>query len=56
LVDWYKKEAAACDELKEKWAMFEQGYYLHVLEDTETDPREPEQPVEEKTDSATKSE
>jgi hypothetical protein len=56
LVDWYKKEAAACDELKEKWAMFEQGYYLHVLEDTETDPREPEQPVEEKTDSETKSE
>lgn len=56
LVDWYKKEADACDELKEKWAMFEQGYYLHVLEDTETDPREQEQPVEEKTDSETKSE
>lgn len=56
LVDWYKKEAGACDELKEKWAMFEQGYYLHVLDDTETDPRESEQPVEEKTDSETKSE
>ena len=56
LVDRYKKEAGACDELKEKWAMFEQGYYLHVLDDTETDPREQEQPVEEKTDSETKSE
>lgn len=56
LVDWYKKEAGTCDELKEKWAMFEQGYYLHVLEDTETDPREPEQPVEEKTDTETKAE
>ena len=56
LVDGYKKEADACDELKEKWAMFEQGYYLHVLDDTETDPREQEQPVEEKTDSETKSE
>lgn len=48
LVDGYKKEAGACDELKEKWAMFEQGYYLHVLDDTETDPRESEQPAEEK--------
>lgn len=56
LVDWYKKEADTCDKLKEKWAMFEQGYYLHVLDDTETDPREQEQPVEEKTDSETKSE
>lgn len=56
LVDGYKKEAGACDELKEKWAMFEQGYYLHVLDDTETDPREQEQPAEEKTDSETKSE
>ena len=56
LVDGYKKEAGACDELKEKWAMFEQGYYLYVLDDTETDPREQEQPVEEKTDSETKSE
>lgn len=56
LVDWYKKEAGACDELKEKWAMFEQGYYLHVLEDTETDPRESEHPAEEKTDTETKSE
>ena len=56
LVDLYKKEADACDELKEKWAMFEQGYYLHVLENTETDPREKEHPVEEKTDVTTKSE
>lgn len=56
LVDWYKKEAGACDELKEKWAMFEQGYYLHVLDDTETDPREQEQPAEEKTDIEIKSE
>ena len=56
LVDWYKKEADTCDKLKEKWAMFEQGYYLYVLDDTETDPREQEQPVEEKTDSETKSE
>lgn len=56
LVDWYKKEADTCDKLKEKWAMFEQGYYLHVLDDTETDPREQEQPAEEKTDSETKSE
>ena len=56
LVDGYKKEAGACDELKEKWAMFEQGYYLHVLDDTETDPRESEQPAEEKTDIEIKSE
>ena len=56
LVDWYKKEADTCDKLKEKWAMFEQSYYLHVLDDTETDPREQEQPAEEKTDSETKSE
>ena len=56
LVDWYKKEADTCDKLKEKWAMFEQGYYLHVLDDTETDPREQEQPAEETTDSETKSE
>ena len=56
LVDGYKKEASACDELKEKWAMFEQGYYLHVLDDTETDPRESEQPAEEKTDIEIKSE
>ena len=56
LVDGYKKEAGACDELKEKWAMFEQGYYLHVLDDTETDPRESEQPAEEKTDIKIKSE
>ena len=56
LVDWYKKEAAACDELKEKWAIFEQGYYLHLLEDTEKDPRDPEHPVEENTDAETKSE
>ena len=48
LVDWYKKEADTCDKLKEKWAMFEQGYYLYVLDDTETDPRESEQPAEEK--------
>ena len=56
LVDGYKKEAGACDELKEKWAMFEQGYYLHVLDDTETDPRESEQSAEEKTDIEIKSE
>lgn len=56
LVDWYKKEADTCDKLKEKWAMFEQGYYLHVLDDTETDPRESEHPVEEKTDIEIKSE
>ena len=56
LVDWYKKEADTCDKLKEKWAMFEQGYYLHVLDDTETDPRESEQPAEEKTDIEIKSE
>ena len=40
LVDWYKNEADKCDELKEKWAMFEQGYYLHILEGTEEDPRD----------------
>lgn len=40
LVDWYKNEANKCDELKEKWAMFEQGYYLHILEGTEEDPRD----------------
>ena len=56
LVDGYKKEAGVCDELKEKWAMFEQGYYVHVLDDTETDPRESEQPAEEKTDIEIKSE
>ena len=56
LVDWYKKEADTCDKLKEKWAMFEQGYYLHVLDDTEIDPRESEQPAEEKADIEIKSE
>ena len=40
LVDWYKKEADACDALKEKWAMFEQGYYLVIMEDTETGPED----------------
>ena len=40
LVDWYKKEADACDALKEKWAMFEQGYYLVIMEDKETDPED----------------
>jgi hypothetical protein len=39
-VDWYKKEADACDALKEKWAMFEQGYYLVIMEDTETGPED----------------
>ena len=31
-VDWYKREADKCDELREKWGMFEQGYYLHILD------------------------
>ena len=45
LVDWYKNEAYKCDQLKEKWAMFEQGYYLHILEDAEVDPTEEHQDV-----------
>ena len=40
LMDWYKKESDACDELKEKWGMFEQGYYLNILKDTDVDPRD----------------
>lgn len=54
LVDWYKKEADKCDELKEKWAMFEQGYYLHILEGTEEDPRDEKNSVDEQSTSETK--
>jgi len=54
LVDWYKKEANKCDELKEKWAMFEQGYYLHILEGTEEDPRDEKNSVDEQSTSETK--
>ena len=54
LVDWYKNEADKCDELKEKWAMFEQGYYLHILEGTEEDPRDEKNTVDEQSTSETK--
>ena len=54
LVDWYKNEADKCDELKEKWAMFEQGYYLHILEGTEEDPRDEKNSVDEQSTSETK--
>ena len=37
-VDWYKNEAHKCDNLQSRWALFEQGYYVYVLEDTEVDP------------------
>lgn len=43
LVDEYNKEAKMCEELKDKWAMFEQGYYVYLLEDTESDPTTVEQ-------------
>jgi len=32
LVDWYNNEVKACEELREKWAMLEQGYYLQILD------------------------
>ena len=39
-VDWYSAENKACEELKEKWAMMEQGFFLHIMEDKEVDPTE----------------
>ena len=54
LVDWYKNEADKCDELKEKWAMFEQGYYLHILEGTEEDPRDEKNSADEQSTTETK--
>ena len=44
LVEWYKKEAEMCSKIKERWAMFEQGYYMHIM-----DPDKPNVPEEEKT-------
>lgn len=38
LIDWYNLEVHRCDNLKNRWAMFEQGYYMYILEDTEVDP------------------
>ena len=32
LTEGYKKEHARCEELRDVWATFEQGYYLVVLE------------------------
>lgn len=32
LTEGYKKEHAKCEELRDVWAMFEQGFYLVVLE------------------------
>ena len=36
------------------WAMFEQGYYLHILEGTEEDPRDEKNSVDEQSNSETK--
>ena len=41
-MEWYKKEMDMCNKLRDRWAMFEQGYYLYILEDSETDPRSTE--------------
>ena len=38
LIDWYNEEQKACNDLKEAWAMFEQGYYFVIMKDTEEDP------------------
>jgi hypothetical protein len=40
LVDWYNNEAHKCDNLKNRWAMFEQGYYMTILEDVDGEPTE----------------
>ena len=37
-VDWYNNEAHKCDNLKNRWGMFEQGYYMYILEDSDEDP------------------
>ncbi len=35
LVDWYKSEVDACEKIKQRWAMFEQGYYMYIMDDDE---------------------
>lgn len=40
LVDWYNEENNKCKDLQMVWGMMEQGYYMHVMTDTEVDPAE----------------
>lgn len=55
-VDWYNREVHRCDNLKTRWAMFEQGYYMYILEDTEIDPTQQKPVSEEKIESNDKTE
>lgn len=41
-IDSYNAETKRCEDLKEVWGMFEQGYYLVVLDENDT----PDVPVE----------
>ena len=40
LVDWYTNENNKCRDLQTVWGMMEQGYYMHIMTDTEIDPIE----------------
>jgi hypothetical protein len=42
-IDSYNAENSKCEELKEVWGMFEQGYYLVVLDGTETEEAVPQE-------------
>ena len=33
LIDWYKNEVDMCEKLKSRWGMFEQGYYLCIMDE-----------------------
>jgi hypothetical protein len=45
LVDWYNQQNNKCKDLQTAWAMMEQGYYMHIMEDTEVDPTEQQNQV-----------